>query len=70
MTDEIITEANAGLIVAGFAHLLYDRYTRNCGNLNYQGLPCPEWHALTPAIRGHWCAVALESTKILSKESP
>jgi hypothetical protein len=39
---------------ADLARLAYEAYVADAGGLNYQGLPCPEWDKLTPAIRQHW----------------
>jgi hypothetical protein len=36
------------------ARLAYEAYVADADGLNYQGLPCPEWDKLTPAIRQHW----------------
>lgn len=41
------------------ARQLYAAYTANSDNLNYRGDQCPTWDGLTPAVRSHWCAVAL-----------
>jgi len=37
---------------------LYATYCASSDGKNYQGLPCPEWDALTEAVRGHWFTVA------------
>lgn len=47
--------------VMKLAHDLYAVYNASSGGKNYQGLPCPTWQTLTPAIRGHWYTVALRS---------
>ncbi len=39
----------------------YAVYMASCSGLNYQGLPCPMWDALTDAVRGHWTSVARDS---------
>jgi hypothetical protein len=44
------------------AKLLYEAYIANSEGLNYQGLPCPQWDDLTPAVRSHWCASAIAAT--------
>lgn len=43
---------------------LYATYCASSNGLNYQGLPCPAWDALTEAVRGHWCTVALRSLEL------
>lgn len=55
----VITEEMCSAEVVELARDLYGAYTANSGNKNYQGLPCPEWDKLPPAIRGHWCCVAM-----------
>lgn len=40
---------------------LYATYCASSDGKNYQGLPCPEWDALTEAVRGNWYTVALRS---------
>jgi hypothetical protein len=57
-TDRPINEDNVPQYTAGLARTLYEAYTANSGNLNYQGLPCPKWDDLPQAIRDHWCAVS------------
>jgi hypothetical protein len=43
------------------AHDFYAAYNASCEGKNYQGLPCPKWQDLTPAVRRHWYAVSLRS---------
>lgn len=43
------------------AHDFYAIYMASCDGKNYQGLPCPAWQGLTPAVRRHWYTVALRS---------
>lgn len=57
----MITEAHVSEETVAMARGLYEAYIANSGGLNYQGLPCPTWENLTPAIRGHWCATACEA---------
>lgn len=45
--------------VLSLARDLYATYCASSDGKNYQGLPCPAWDALTPAVRGHWYTVAL-----------
>ena len=40
---------------------LYATYCASSDGKNYQGLPCPQWDALTEAVRGHWYTVALRT---------
>lgn len=44
--------------VERLARDFYAAYMGSCDGLNYQGLPCPKWDDLTPAVRSHWCTVA------------
>jgi len=39
----------------------YAVYMASCSGLNYQGMPCPMWDALTDAVRSHWISVARDS---------
>lgn len=48
----------------------YAVYMASCDGLNYLGLPCPEWDALTPAVRGHWYTVALRSLHLEAVADP
>lgn len=41
------------------AKVAYEAYTASSGGKNYRGDPCPAWHELPEAIRGHWRAVAV-----------
>lgn len=50
--------------VLRMAHDLYAAYNASCGGKNYQGLPCPTWQALPPAVRGHWYVVALRALEM------
>jgi hypothetical protein len=59
-----ITEAECDDITKALARKLYESYTANSDNLNFQGNPCPAWPELPPAIRGHWCRIALETHNI------
>jgi hypothetical protein len=43
---------------------LYATYCASSNGLNYQGLPCPAWDALTEAVRGHWYTVALRTIEL------
>ncbi|HVK89498.1 MAG TPA: hypothetical protein VM513_35490 [Kofleriaceae bacterium] len=43
---------------------LYATYCASSDGKNYQGLPCPAWDALTPAVRGHWYTVALRTLQL------
>lgn len=47
--------------VLAAARDFYATYCASSDGKNYQGLPCPDWDALTPAVRGHWYTVALRS---------
>lgn len=40
------------------AQKLYEIYCHDTDWKNYQGLPCPTWDNLTPAVQQHWMAVA------------
>jgi hypothetical protein len=42
-----------------FAQVGYQAYIASTGGLNYQGLPCPEWTKLPPAIQAAWAAAAV-----------
>lgn len=42
----------------------YSVYCMSSDGKNYQGLPCPAWDDLTPAVRGHWYTVALRSLQL------
>lgn len=48
----------------------YATYCASSDGKNYQGLPCPAWDALTPAVRGHWYTVALRSLQLESIATP
>lgn len=54
--------------VRSVARSMYEAYLANSDGLNYEGKPCPKWEELTPAVRSHWCAAALEASVLL--ESP
>ncbi len=41
----------------------YAVYCASSDGKNYQGLPCPAWADLTPAVRGHWYTVALRASQ-------
>lgn len=59
--------------VLSTARDFYAVYMASCDGLNYQGLPCPQWNALTEAVRGHWYTVALRAysqTKALEGVEP
>lgn len=43
---------------------LYAVYCASSDGKNYQGLPCPAWDALTPAVRGHWYTVACRALQL------
>lgn len=57
-TQEVIRHDDCVPGCQAFARMLYAAYTRNSGNKNYQGLPCPTWEDLPHNIKSHWCAVA------------
>lgn len=44
----------------------YAVYCASSDGKNYQGLPCPAWDSLTPAVRGHWYAVALRAAELIA----
>lgn len=46
---------------------LYATYCASSDGKNYQGLPCPEWDALTEAVRGHWYTVALRVCEMATR---
>lgn len=48
----------------------YAVYCASSDGKNYQGLPCPEWDALTEAVRGHWYTVALRSLHLEAVADP
>jgi hypothetical protein len=48
----------------------YAAYCMSSDGKNYQGLPCPDWDALTPAVRGHWYTVALRSHQLDASNVP
>jgi hypothetical protein len=48
----------------------YATYCASSDGKNYQGLPCPDWDALTPAVRGHWYTVALRSLHLEAVTDP
>lgn len=48
----------------------YAVYCASSDGKNYQGLPCPAWDALTPAVRGHWYTVALRSLQLEAVADP
>lgn len=48
----------------------YATYCASSDGKNYQGLPCPDWDALTPAVRGHWYTVALRSLQLEATADP
>jgi hypothetical protein len=54
-----IEEANCDKFTRMAAEFFYKRYCENSDNKNYRGEPCPSWEELPPAIRGHWCSVAM-----------
>lgn len=41
-----------------FGKAAYAAYGQTTGGVNYQGLPMPEWDALTPTIRSAWINAA------------
>lgn len=45
--------------VLSLARDLYATYCASSDGKNYQGNPCPDWDALTDAVRGHWYTVGL-----------
>ena len=49
---------------------LYAVYCASSDGKNYQGLPCPDWDALTPAVRGHWYTVALRTLELQEHAEP
>lgn len=55
----LTASADASPHAVRIARDLYATYCASSGGLNYQGLPCPAWDALTDAVRGHWYTVAL-----------
>ncbi len=46
------------------AQAFYLAYTANSDNKSWDGRDCPTWDALTPAVRSHWCAVAVASQNV------
>lgn len=42
----------------------YAIYCASSEGLNYERKPCPRWDKLTPAVRTHWCTVALRSIQL------
>lgn len=48
----------------------YAVYCASSDGKNYQGLACPAWDALTPAVRGHWYTVALRSLQLEAIADP
>lgn len=54
-----VDAAHCSTATVDLARRLYAAYTENSDNLNYRGEQCPTWDDLTPAVRSHWCAVAL-----------
>ena len=63
MTTKIL-EPECDVTTKALARRLYESYTANSDNLNFQGNPCPVWDALPEAIRGHWCRIALDTHNI------
>lgn len=55
-SESVSHERNPGVLLR--ARDLYAVYCASSNGLNYQGMPCPEWAALTDAVRGHWYTVA------------
>lgn len=63
MSEGMVSHAqNPGILRR--ARDFYATYCASSDGKNYQGLPCPEWESLTPAIRGHWYTVALRSLQL------
>ena len=72
MSDVVVKHAQNPNVLR-LACDFYAVYCASSDGKNYQGLPCPEWDALTPAVRGHWYTVALRAyalTSALSGEVP
>lgn len=57
-----VNETDCSDAVRAAAKLLYEAYIANSDGLNYQGLQCPAWDALTSAVRSHWCAAVVAAT--------
>ncbi len=61
-----VDELTCTRVVRARARQFYEAYIANSDGLNYRGDQCPPWDDLTPAVRSHWCAVAVvaETTQI------
>ncbi len=57
----MINEVDCSDAIRNRAKALYEAYIQNSDGLNFRGEPCPPWDLLTPAVRSHWCATALEA---------
>lgn len=53
---------------------MFKAYAANSGNLTHDGKPIPPWEKLTPAVRSHWCAAALEgidrAVEVVARDTP
>lgn len=53
---------------------MFKAYAANSGNLTHDGKPIPPWEKLTPAVRSHWCAAALEGIEravdVVARDTP
>jgi hypothetical protein len=56
--------------VLRLARDFYATYCASSDGKNYQGLACPAWDALTPAVRGHWYTVAKRALHLESVNEP
>lgn len=54
-----VTESSVDPEVVNIARGAYKAYIANSEGKSWDGKPCPAWEALTPAVRGHWCAAVL-----------
>lgn len=65
----VIAFSNATPTLARMAEAMYVAYTRNCGNLTFDGRQCPAWDGLGDGVRSHWCAAAHRALKFASSMS-
>jgi len=62
-----VTESGCDHEIVEIARRMYKAYIANSDGKSWDGRPCPAWADLTPAVRSHWCAAALEGAKELAE---
>lgn len=58
-----VTERDSDPKLVDLARRMFKVYAANSENRTHDNKVIPSWEQLTPAVRGHWCAAAIEGAR-------